>query len=399
MAATDAPRHDTIATSEAPFRRAVFGSIVLGAVLVVLGLLATQLVTLLLAVMFTIIISLPIDAGASAFERRGLPRALGGLAALLAGIGVIAGLMALLVPKLIAQVNALINDTPAIVRGVEQRISQLTGERPGHIASQLQHYAQTYVRQPSHLVGPLATIGVSAATIVGGLIIAVMTAYYIGARPAPLVNGVLSMFPASRREYAARVMSRLRAAWLAWLRGLVIAMVIIGLLLWFALGVIVGLKYALSFAVLSAIAEVVPYLGALVSGIPPVAFALTISPGTAIAVLVIYIVVHQIEANIISPIVMSRSVHLHPVVIAIGVVAVGEVFGFLGLIIAVPILSTIVILGEEVWVRPLEWRSPIRKALSVRMGSPGPRDAARSAAPKSEVVRRSPGTDRDPDSE
>jgi predicted PurR-regulated permease PerM len=92
----------------------------------------------------------------------------------------------------------------------------------------------------------------------------------------------------------------------------------------------------------------------LASGIPPVAYALTISPGTALAVLVIYIAVHQIEANMIGPLVMARTVHLHPAVIALGVVAVGEVFGFLGLLVAVPILSVVVILVEEVWVRPRE---------------------------------------------
>jgi predicted PurR-regulated permease PerM len=171
--------------------------------------------------------------------------------------------------------------------------------------------------------------------------------------PAPLLDSAAALFP-HHRERVLRVMGRLRTAWLGWLRGLAVAMVIIGVLLYVALGPILGLPYALSFAVLSGIGEVVPYLGALVTGIPPVAFALTISPGKAIAVLIVYIVVHQIEANIVSPLVMARSVHLHPAVIALGVVAVGEVFGFLGLIIAVPILSAVMILVEELWVRPQE---------------------------------------------
>jgi predicted PurR-regulated permease PerM len=85
----------------------------------------------------------------------------------------------------------------------------------------------------------------------------------------------------------------------------------------------------------------------LIVGLP---FALTISPTKAVVVLVIYILVHQIEANIISPLVMARAVRLHPAAIAIGVVAVGEVFGLLGLIIAVPILSSISILVDVLWI-------------------------------------------------
>ena len=54
------------------------------------------------------------------------------------------------------------------------------------------------------------------------------------------------------------------------------------------------------------------------------------------------------------PLVMARTVKLHPAVIAVGVVVVGQLFGFVGLIVAVPILSMIVILVEELWVKPME---------------------------------------------
>src|SRR5581483_6680392 len=123
--------------SDAALRRSVYGAIVMGAILVVLGLLAAQLATLLLAVMFTVIISAPLASAASAFERRGRPRAIGALVALLAGLGAITGLIALLVPRLSAQINQLINDAPGIVHGVEVRIGQVTGEKPGHVATSL----------------------------------------------------------------------------------------------------------------------------------------------------------------------------------------------------------------------------------------------------------------------
>ena len=68
----------------------------------------------------------------------------------------------------------------------------------------------------------------------------------------------------------------------------------------------------------------------------------------------IYIGVQQIEGNLTIPLVMSRAVKLHPAVIAVGVVVVGQLFGFVGLIVAVPILSLIVVLLEELWVKPME---------------------------------------------
>ena len=83
-------------------------------------------------------------------------------------------------------------------------------------------------------------------------------------------------------------------------------------------------------------------------------FALTDSPGKALLVIIVYIAVQQFEGNVTIPLVMSRTVKLHPAVIAFGVVVVGQLFGFVGLIVAVPILSGIVILVEELWVKPME---------------------------------------------
>jgi predicted PurR-regulated permease PerM len=99
---------------------------------------------------------------------------------------------------------------------------------------------------------------------------------------------------------------------------------------------------------------VVPYFGAILGAIPPVLFALTDSPGKALAALAVYIAVQQIEGNLIIPLVMARTTRLHPAVIAIGVVVVGQLFGVVGLFVAVPIVSGIVILTEEFWVREVE---------------------------------------------
>ena len=99
---------------------------------------------------------------------------------------------------------------------------------------------------------------------------------------------------------------------------------------------------------LSALLVVVPYFGAIAGAIPPVLFALTDSPGKALLVLGAYILVQQLESNVTIPIIMSQRVRLHPAMIAIGVVVVGQLFGFVGLFVAVPILSLIIDLRRGV---------------------------------------------------
>jgi predicted PurR-regulated permease PerM len=135
-------------------------------------------------------------------------------------------------------------------------------------------------------------------------------------------------------------------------------MVILGVLTYLGLR-LAGVGFAAFFAVLTAVAMIIPYFGALASSIPPILYALTISPGKAVVVAVIYIGAHQLESNVIQPVVMARAVELHPAAVAVGVVAVDRLFGFVGLIVAVPILGTVRVLLEEFWIRPLQRRDHI----------------------------------------
>ena len=131
---------------------------------------------------------------------------------------------------------------------------------------------------------------------------------------------------------------------------------------------------------LSALLVVVPYFGAIAGAIPPVLFALTDSPGKALLVLVVYIVVQQLESNVTIPVVMSQRMRLHPAMIAIGVVVVGQLFGFVGLFVAVPILSLIVICVEEFWVKQIDEAEAERRRAEI--------DLPESLEPSSSRPRR-----------
>ena len=90
-----------------------------------------------------------------------------------------------------------------------------------------------------------------------------------------------------------------------------------------------------------------------------------------------YILVQQIESNVTIPVVMSQRVRMHPAVIAIGVVVVGQLFGFVGLFVAVPILSLLVISVEEFWVKPVELAEAERQRSLIEL----PEELAEERAP------------------
>ena len=331
-----------------------YRTVMLAAGLLLFGLLFRQLVTLLLAILVTIIVAIPLAAAAKWLnERYRVPRPVGALVTLLSGIGLLVLVIYLLIPPFVDQTNEFVDDVPAIVKDLERVYADVTGQSTGEVGNKVQRFFERYTDEPDRLIGPLTSIGLNVAGILGALVLILITAYYMAIRPEPLVNGLVRLAPPPRRAHVKHVLARIRQSWIGWMQGVAIDMFVTGVMLYVAL-TIVGLDFAIFFAVLSALLVVVPYFGAIAGAIPPTLFALTDSPGKAVLVLGAYVLVQQLESNVTIPIIMAQRVRLHPAVIAIGVVVVGQLFGFIGLFVAVPILSLIIIAVEEFWVIPVE---------------------------------------------
>lgn len=334
--------------------RTVYRAVLLAFALVVAALIFKALITLIMALLIVIIIALPLSSFATFLKRWArFPRGIGALLGLLIGVGLIGGVIALIVPAFSHEINQFVNSLPSIVDELRHRIAGVTGTSPSRIGKQLQTYVNSYTHHPAKLLGPAETIGATVVGIAAALIVVLLTALYTAIHPEPLYTGVVRLVPPQGRARAEVVLGRLRTAYMGWLRGLAIGMVVLGGLTYLGL-LLVGLPFAAFFAVFTAVAMIVPYFGALASSIIPILFALTISPGKAIVVAIIYILAHQLESNVIQPQVVARTVELHPAVVAIGVLAVEQLFGFVGLIVAVPILATVRILIEELWILPME---------------------------------------------
>ena len=333
----------------------IYKAILLAFGLVVAAMIFQALSTLILGVLIVVIIATPLSAFADLLARWHCPRAVGATLGLLIGLSAVAGLVALIVPVFTSEVDHFAKELPVISDSLTRRLGRLTGSSPAHISNQIQHFVTTYTHNPSKLLGPAASVGESVAAGVGAIIVVLLTSLYTAIHPDPLLSGLIRLFPVPRRPQVHHIMMRLRTAYLAWLRGLFVGMVVLGGLTYLGL-MLVGLNFAAFFAVFTAVAMIVPYFGALASSIPPILYALTISPQKAILVAIIYVGAHQLESNIIQPLVVARTVKLHPAVVAIGVVAVDQLFGFIGLLIAVPIIATFTILVDELWTKPLERR-------------------------------------------
>jgi predicted PurR-regulated permease PerM len=359
---------------------AIYKAVLLAAFLVILGLLFRQLVTLMVAVLMTVIVATALTSWTDFLERRGVPRAIGALLGILLAVGTLAGILALVIPPFIHDTNKFVNDVPGIVDSLRNKVHHITGASSSQIGHRVQTFFQRYTNHPEKLIGPITSIGLSIVGVVAALIVMLITAFYIAVRPQPLINGALRLFPPAERGRVLYVMGRLRGAWMGWLQGVAVHILIAGVFIYIGLSII-GIDFAIVFAVLTGLLVVIPYFGAIASAIPPALFALTDSSGKALLVLALYIGVHQLEGNVIIPLVYARAVKLHPALIAVGVVIIGELLGIVGLLVAVPILSLFVIGTEEIWVKPMEEADRRRRRAELESLAPPEAELAAAGGP------------------
>ncbi len=326
-----------------------YKAVLLAAALWVSWFYFRQIVTLVLALVATVILAIALTALTDRLERLHVPRAVGALSGLALGLAAIAGVLWLVVPTFIAEARTLVDEVPRIVQGLQRRIGADTGAAGAEVQSTLQQVLD----DPARVLRPAVALG---STIVGtavlGLVI-VLAALYIAINPRPIVTGALRLVPPARRQHAECIMGRIRRDWMGWLLGVFIDMLATGLLTYAALSLI-GLDYAMLFAVFTALLEFVPYFGPIVAAVPPILFALTQSVDMALLAGAAYVVVQQVEGHVIVPLVMAQTVRLHPALIAVGIVVMGKLFGIAGLFVAVPVLSLTMILVQELWVFPRE---------------------------------------------
>ena len=157
---------------------------------------------------------------------------------------------------------------------------------------------------------------------------------------------ILSYLPLENREQVVLIVQKIGRKMGGWLRGQLMLSCIIGIVDWIGLSLL-GVDFALTFGVWAGVTELIPYVGPVIGAIPAVILAFTISPLIGILALALYILVQQIEANILVPKIMQRAVGLSPVIIILALLIGAKVSGLIGIIIAIPVAAAVSVIIME----------------------------------------------------
>lgn len=189
-------------------------------------------------------------------------------------------------------------------------------------------------------------------SVFGGLanLILVLTMAIFLALDAPLYRGgFLRLVPPSYRPRTDQILDESGRALARWMEGQALDMLVVALLTGIGLWLL-GVPLALVLGVIAGLTNIIPVIGPFMSGIPAVLFALTQGVDMALYVALLFLVIQQIEGNILMPMIQKYAAQLPPVLTILAIVAFGHLFGLLGIILATPLLLVAIIVVERVYV-------------------------------------------------
>jgi putative permease len=284
-------------------------------------------------------------------QRHRIPRSVSAAALGLLMLGGMAAALWFGVPPLLDQGQQLWRDAPELWDGLRRRAMAFLSSRP-ELAAQIPD-ANELVRRLSpvatRLVGQLGRYTASLLTVLGSSLLLVVLVVYSLASPQPLIAGLLGAVPERHRHRAEHILSLTLTRLKSWAMGSLLLGLIVGTACWIGLHFL-GVPFALVFGVIAGIGELLPNLGPVISAVPPMLVALSVDPMLAVWVALLFLVVQQLENNLIVPLVMSRTLDLHPLSVTFMVLTMGTMFGVVGAIIAVPAAVVIKTLYQELYL-------------------------------------------------
>lgn len=153
-------------------------------------------------------------------------------------------------------------------------------------------------------------------------------------------HGLLSLFSTESKVVVEKIINNIDNLLGAWVRGQLTLSFSIGLATWIGL-TILRVPFALPLAVIAGFLEAIPMVGPIVSAVPAVVVAMTVSPALSLAVVGLYIIVQQTENHLLVPKVMQKALGLSPVIVILAIAAGGQILGIVGAILAIPMVLVV----------------------------------------------------------
>ncbi|HOH85078.1 MAG TPA: AI-2E family transporter [bacterium] len=325
-----------------PLRINITTATIVKTVAILLLLYLAFLVKEVLALVFVaLIFASAFDPWVDFLQRRKWPRALSITMIYLIVIGLVAAMIYVMVPILVKEATDLANNFPYYFNKLSDFLDNLR-RTFGHygLADNFQNNLDNLATTLSGWTLQVVSAVYGAFNGLFSVFLIMVLTFYMVVEENAIKKIVWSLTPARHQAYAIDLVGRMQLQIGYWLRGQLILCLAIFLLTYLGLSIL-GVKYALLLALVAGLTEAIPYLGPILGGVPAVLLAMTQSPRLALVVIVMYLIIQQLENNILVPQIMKRAANVNPITSIIVLLVGYKIGGVAGAVIAIPVATAV----------------------------------------------------------
>ncbi|MCS7092393.1 MAG: AI-2E family transporter [Patescibacteria group bacterium] len=308
-------------------------------VLFLLGLWLLYLIRdILLAFFVSLLIMAILNPLVTKLSKYKVPRAVSVILVYFFVIGLLAVSFIAIIPPLVSQTSNFLANLPVYIArlGVSYDISEYV---VGQLTSDL-----------GEITRRAASITVSVFSNIIGIVTVLVFAFYLLLMRDRLDDHLITFFDDKKRKLIIETIEIVEKKMGSWATGQIILMFAVGLANYIGL-TLLGVPYALPLAIFAGFLEIVPYLGPILSAIPPIIIGLSISPFLGLSALALAFVIQQLENYVLVPKIMQKSTGVNPVVTLIALAIGFQLAGIVGVLIAVPVVILIQVIVFETYLK------------------------------------------------
>jgi predicted PurR-regulated permease PerM len=252
------------------------------------------------------------------------------------------GLFWLIGSKAQSQVNALTDQFPSMVDQAQSQLNQYSwGQKV---------IDQTSGQNSRKLLASIGRFFSSTFGVLGDIYVILFLGIFLTANPSIYKNGIIALVPTDKKEEANHVLNELAHNLKSWFKGKLFSMAVVAVLTGIGLSII-GVPMIFALAIIAGILNFIPNFGPIIAMVPAVLLGLSQSMNLALIIAGLYIFIQMLESNLITPMVQKKLVSIPPALIIVGQLIIGSVSGYLGIILATPVVLIIMVLVNELYVK------------------------------------------------
>jgi len=317
------------------------------AVLIVLGLWFLWYLREIVAIfVVAIMLASIIDPFADWFAQRRIPRGLAVLIVYTLLLALLSVIVIVLIPIIIEQSVQLMQNLSSTYEGVAQWLTQFQSRHRffENFTTSAQSFEQSLTASASSLFTTVKGFfgGIAA------LVIVLVLAFYLVVEEQSVRKYFKTLAPVEYQPFITEMFKKMQTKIGAWLRGQLILGFFVGSAVYIGL-TILGVKYALLLALIAGLLEIIPYVGPIISLIPAAIIGFATSLWLGVAVVILFLIIQQIENNVLVPKIMQRVTGLNPILSILALLIGAKVGGLFGAVLAIPLATMIAVVIEEIY--------------------------------------------------